>query len=68
MVLLYRLSFLLALSAQNFGADKLYISATPTKNTVEFYLKRGAVPVIEPDPGLFADEPEDIHLELTVDQ
>lgn len=52
------------LVAKNFGADRLYISATPTKNTVDFYLKRGAVPVTELDQELFAEEPEDIHLEM----
>jgi len=54
-------------AAKNFGADKLYISATPTKNTVDFYLKRGALPVKELDQELFAQEPEDIHLELKTD-
>lgn len=54
-------------AAKSFGADKLYISATSTKNTVDFYLKRGAVPVIEVDQELFAEEPEDIHLELKID-
>ncbi len=54
-------------AAKNFGADKLYISATPTKNTVDFYLKRGAVLVKELDQDLYAEEPDDIHLELKVD-
>jgi len=54
-------------TAKAFGAYKLYISATPTKNTVDFYLKRGAVPVSELDTDLFTEEPEDIHLELGVD-
>ncbi|RBQ03996.1 GNAT family N-acetyltransferase [Pedobacter miscanthi] len=54
-------------AAKKFGADKLYISATPTKNTINFYLKRGAVPVMDLDQELFVIEPEDIHLELKVD-
>jgi GNAT superfamily N-acetyltransferase len=45
-----------------FGAKALYISATPTENTVRFYLSRGATLISEPDPELFAAEPEDIHL------
>ncbi|MBB6235868.1 GNAT superfamily N-acetyltransferase [Pedobacter sp. AK013] len=53
-------------AAKNFGAEKLYISATPTKNTVDFYLKRGARLVLELDQVLFAEEPEDIHLELDI--
>jgi len=50
--------------AQRFGASKLYISATPTKGTVDFYLKNGAVLVKEIDQELFKMEPEDIHLEI----
>ncbi|WP_317169961.1 MULTISPECIES: GNAT family N-acetyltransferase [unclassified Pedobacter] len=52
--------------AKIFGAEKLYISATPTKNTVDFYLRRGARLVVELDQVLFAKEPEDIHLELDI--
>ncbi len=52
------------LAAVAFGARGLYISATPSENTVNFYMARGAVPVTEPDPELFALEPEDIHLEV----
>lgn len=52
--------------ASGFGAKKLYISATPTKNTVDFYRKHGAVLSKEIDRELFLLEPEDIHLELPV--
>ncbi len=52
-------------AAQDFahaqGATMLYISATPSENTVQFYLGCGAVPAIPPDPELLAQEPEDIH-------
>jgi GNAT superfamily N-acetyltransferase len=48
------------------GAAGLYISATPSENTVNFYRGRGATLVAEPDPELFALEPEDIHLELRI--
>jgi predicted N-acetyltransferase YhbS len=44
------------------GANAVYVSATPTENTVDFYLKRGCVLAAEPDPRLLAAEPEDIHL------
>ena len=44
------------------GARLLYISATPTENTVNFYQRRGAVVNPTPDPELYAQEPEDIHL------
>jgi GNAT superfamily N-acetyltransferase len=49
--------------ARRLGAAGLYISATPTENTVNFYRARGATLVTEPDPELLALEPEDIHLE-----
>jgi predicted N-acetyltransferase YhbS len=45
------------------GAKRMYISATPSENTIDFYLGRGCVLSPEPDPELFALEPEDIHLE-----
>ena len=44
------------------GATALYVSATPTQNTVDFYLNRGCVLAPEPDPRLLAAEPDDIHL------
>ncbi|WP_343532333.1 GNAT family N-acetyltransferase [Pedobacter sp.] len=53
-----------AAAATAFGAEKLYISATPTKATVDFYLKEGARLVEEVDEELFELEPLDIHLEL----
>jgi GNAT superfamily N-acetyltransferase len=48
--------------AREAGASALYISATPTENTVDFYLHRGCVLAAEPDPKLLAAEPDDIHL------
>lgn len=50
--------------AREQGAKKLYISATPSKNTVDFYMSLGAIPATEIDQELFKLEPEDIHLEL----
>jgi len=49
-------------AARSIGASALYISAVPTENTVHFYLRRGAALLTEPDPALFAAEPDDIHL------
>lgn len=48
--------------AREAGARELYVSATPTENTVDFYLNRGCVLAPEPDPRLLAAEPDDIHL------
>lgn len=44
------------------GKKRLYISATPSESAVGFYLSKGAVPIEKPDPGLFAKEPDDVHL------
>jgi predicted N-acetyltransferase YhbS len=54
------------LKARQLGARRMYISATPSENTVNFYLRLGCVVSDEPDPELFAFEPEDIHLECDV--
>ena len=50
--------------AKEMGASSLYVSATPSRRTVEFYLKRGFVPADELDPEQFAKEPDDIHMLL----
>jgi predicted N-acetyltransferase YhbS len=52
--------------AKTLGAEKLYISATPSEHTVNYYMRLGCVPATEIDPELFALEPEDIHLEYTL--
>ncbi len=49
--------------ARLLGAKKLYISATPSENTINFYMGLGCVLATEVDPELFTLEPEDIHLE-----
>jgi GNAT superfamily N-acetyltransferase len=51
---------------KSFGARKLYISATPTRNTVDFYLNNGGRLVDELDEELCSLEPNDIHLEIVV--
>ena len=45
------------------GAKSMYISATPSEHTIDFYLRLGCRVTPEPDPELFDLEPEDIHLE-----
>jgi GNAT superfamily N-acetyltransferase len=50
--------------AKALGAKNLYVSATPSKKTVEFYLSCGFHPTKEIDPKLFKLEPEDIHMEF----
>lgn len=49
--------------ARKRGSRHLYISATPSEHTIGFYLLMGCRVTAEPDPELFALEPEDIHLE-----
>ncbi len=55
--------------ARKRGAKSLYISATPSERTINFYLRLGCVLTPQPDPELFELEPDDIHLEyqLAVD-
>jgi predicted N-acetyltransferase YhbS len=54
----------LGVHARRLGAHALYISATPTRGTVEAYLAVGARLCATPDPVLLAEEPDDIHLVL----
>lgn len=52
--------------ARELGARRLYISSTPSENTVRFYLRLGARVTDEVDAALFELEPEDIHLEFEI--
>ncbi len=52
--------------ARERGARGLYISATPSENTVRFYLRRGCRVTEHVDPALFELEPDDIHLEFEI--
>lgn len=52
--------------AQKMKAHKLYISATPSENTINFYIKRGCLVTKEVNRELFELEPEDIHLEYVI--
>ena len=44
------------------GDSDMVVTATPTGNTVRFYLGRGFQPMAEPFPELFELEPEDVHM------
>jgi GNAT superfamily N-acetyltransferase len=57
-----RLSEEVARLARADGAGRLYVSATPSGPTVDFYRSQGFEPTGEPDPTLFALEPDDIHM------
>jgi predicted N-acetyltransferase YhbS len=52
--------------AKALGAKKLYISATPSEHTVNYYMRLGCVLAKEVNPELFALEPEDIHFEYAI--
>lgn len=52
--------------ARELGASRLYISATPSENTINFYLHLGCQVTQELDQELFELEPEDIHLDYTI--
>lgn len=58
---------LAAEEARKRGAKSMYVSATPSKNTIRFYRSMGCQFADPVDPHLFEKEPEDIHLELKLD-
>lgn len=45
------------------GAARIYVSATPTRGTIDFYLRQGFEPLETPDARMLALEPDDIHME-----
>jgi predicted N-acetyltransferase YhbS len=55
-----------AARARELGARRLYVTATPSENTVRFYLRRGFRVTDEVDEDLFRLEPDDIHMELDI--
>ena len=57
-----RLSADLELVARRAGDTEIVVSATPSENTVRFYLGRGYRPMARPLPELVDLEPEDIHM------
>jgi predicted N-acetyltransferase YhbS len=52
--------------ARELGARRLYVSATPSENTVRFYLRRGCRVTDKVDAALFEIEPKDIHMEFDI--
>jgi predicted N-acetyltransferase YhbS len=58
-----RLSDKMELMAREAGNTSMVVSATPSVNTVRFYLRRGFEPMAEPLPELYDLEPEDVHME-----
>lgn len=48
------------------GAKRLYISGSPIKNTIEFYMAIGCKLADEVEKDLFELEPDDIHMELVI--
>jgi len=48
--------------ARGNGGSEMVVSATPSENTVRFYLGRGYRPMAEPLAELFELEPEDAHM------
>jgi len=57
-----RLSEQLEEIARTAGDSDMVVSATPSGNTVRFYLRRGFRPMAEPLAELFELEPEDVHM------
>lgn len=57
---------LAAQKAVELGAKKMYVSAIPSENTINFYMHLGCVLATEIDRELFELEPEDIHLECVL--
>ena len=57
---------LVANKARELGAATLYVSATPSENSVRFYMSIGFRLADPVDRDLFRAEPEDIHMEMTL--
>ncbi|HEX9261430.1 MAG TPA: GNAT family N-acetyltransferase [Candidatus Bathyarchaeia archaeon] len=54
------------MKAIELGVKRLFISATPSKNTIGFYSHMGCKLVSKVNPKLYVLEPTDIHLELVL--
>jgi hypothetical protein len=61
-----RLTADLELIARRAGDTEIVVTATPSENTVRFYLARGYRPMQQPLPELFELEPEDIHMSRAI--
>lgn len=57
---------MVAEEARERGAKALYVSATPSVNTIKFYRSVGFELTSRVDPERYEAEPEDIHMELTL--
>ncbi|MFO7572065.1 MAG: GNAT family N-acetyltransferase [Gaiellaceae bacterium] len=57
-----RLSDDLERAARDAGDTEIVVSATPSENTVRFYLRLAYSPMAEPLPELYELEPEDVHM------
>jgi GNAT superfamily N-acetyltransferase len=57
-----RLSEQLEQIARTDGDSDMVVTATPSENTVRFYLGRGFQPMAEPLAELFELEPDDVHM------
>lgn len=55
-----------AQEAHKKGAHAMYVSSSPSENTVHFYQNLGCTLANPVDPGLLAKEPDDIHMELVL--
>lgn len=61
-----RLADDLELIAQRAGDTEIVVTATPSQNTVRFYLGRGYRPMQSPVPELLELEPDDIHMSKAI--
>ena len=52
--------------AKKWGADKLYLCAGSSENTIAFYKKIGCVNAVELNQELYAEDPNDIQLEYLI--
>jgi GNAT superfamily N-acetyltransferase len=52
--------------ARNAGDTAMVVSATPSKNTVDFYIGRGFLVTAHPLSELFELEPDDVHMRKTL--
>ena len=48
--------------ARRSGDTEIVVTATPSENTVRFYLSRGYRPTAQPLPELLELEPDDVHM------
>jgi ribosomal protein S18 acetylase RimI-like enzyme len=61
-----KLTYMAIQEACTRGAKILYVSATPSENTIRFYTSLGFQLANPVDPVLLKEEPDDIHLELVL--